>query len=341
MTTAASNPVKRLLSSFKDLGLSAAQVRHFLPEWWEDEAAEDETTFLELQILLARRLNVEIGTLQSKQPKPEFRSATRRFKTVHPEGSTQLAVASAVGYGLAQVLAAACHRKLTADSLTAEQMRAQLLEGRTSVTLDSLCTWLWERGVPVVHITHWPKQLRRPDAMCVRVGERAVVMVVRKETAPARLAYLVAHEVGHVMSGHLKADNNAVLVDDTLPVDDQDFAKDADEGAADKYALRVLGGEKLAAAAKSLKGTGSELELAVQALRVAKPQGLDAGQVILAWARASHNWPLATSALKYLMTTQVAPIVINDAARRFIDFDELSDDGREHLEQLTGISAAR
>jgi hypothetical protein len=42
-------------------------------------------------------------------------------------------------------------------------------------------------------------------------------------------------------------------------------------------------------------------------------------------------------ALKYLLTTQPAPVVINDVARRYIQVGELSPDGREHLAQLTGI----
>lgn len=335
---AAANSAKKLLSSFKELGLSAAQVKHFVPEWWTDKAAEDDTALLELQVVLARRLNVALDTLQSAQPKPQFRSATRRFKTIHPEGSTQLAVASSVGHGLAQVLAVACKAPVSDVSVSALKLRKLLLDGRQAVTLDALCAWLWEHGVPVVHITNWPKQLRRPDAMCVRVGTRPVVMVVRNETAPARLAYLVAHEAGHVMSGHLKADNNAVLVDDTLPVDDQGFAQDADERVADEYALDVLGGHDLRAAAGSLGGgRHDELQLAVAALKAAKAAKLEAGQVVLAWSRQTKNWKLGALAMKYLLTTQAAPVVINDVARAQIDASALPADAREHLKQLTGI----
>lgn len=332
------NPAKKLMSSFKELGLSAAQVKHFVPDWWSDEAAEDDTALLELQVTLARRLNVTLETLQLEQPKPEFRSATRRFKTIHPEGSTQLAVASAVGHGLALVLAAACKPEMFQEVVSAQTLRKLLLENKSAVTLDALCTWLWERGIPVVHITHWPKHLRRPDAMCVRVHTRPVVLVVRKETAPARLAYLVAHEAGHVMSGHLKSDNNAVLVDDTLPVDDQGFAEDADERVADEYALNVLGGQELRTAAASLGASRTdELQLAVAALKAGKAAKLEAGQVVLAWSRQTKNWKLGALAMKYLLTTQAAPLVINDVARSQIDARNLPPDAREHLKQLTGI----
>ena len=191
------NPAKTLLSSFKDLGMSASQVRHFVPEWWEDDAAGDEGGLLELQILLARRLNVSLASLQAGAPKPEFRAGTRRFKTVHPQGSTQLAVAAGVGHGLAQVLAAACKSQVQFEAPSPTKLREQILSKYPAVTLQGLCHWLWDHGIPVVHITNWPKQLRRPDAMCVRVGPRPAVLVVRNEVAPARLTYLVAHEAAH------------------------------------------------------------------------------------------------------------------------------------------------
>lgn len=335
---ATKNPAKALMSSFKELGLTAAQVRHFVPAWWDDEAANDENGLLELQILLARRLNVSLPTLQAPTPTPQFRDTTRRFKTVHPEGSTQLAVAAGVGHGVAQVLAAACESPASPQLMPAGELRAVLLQNNPAVTLNVLCGWLWERGVPVVHITNWPKQLRRPDAMCLRIGARPVILVVRNEAAPARLTYLVAHEMGHIMSGHLKGDSNEVLVDDTLPVDDQGFAQDDDEKVADAYAIELLGGDKLMAASKGLAPKYlDEVKLVLAALNASKGTGLDAGQVILSWARQSQEWKMAAMAMRYLMTTGAAPVVINDTAKKFINPHELSGDGLDFLNQLAGI----
>jgi hypothetical protein len=325
------------MSSFKELGLTAAQVRHFVPEWWDDDAAADEGGLLELQIVLARRLNVALESLQKAAPKPEFRATTRRFKTIHPEGSTQLAVAAGVGHGLAHVLAGACTTGSLQERLSPTDLRAHILKKYPTVTLDSLCRWLWEHGMPVVHILNWPQQLRRPDAMCVRVGACPVVLVVRKEVAPARLAYLVAHEIGHLMSGHLKADNNTVLVDDTLPVDERGFAKDEDEKIADTYAMELLGGDALRAACIKVGQQNEEVKLAVAALKVSKGTGLEAGQVILGWARLTEDWRLAGMAMRYLMTTQPAPIVVNDVAKGYIDSNTLSSDGLDHLIKLTGM----
>ena len=334
----AKNPAKTLLASFKEVGLTPAQVRHFVPQWWDDAAAADEGGLLELQILLARRLKVSLDSLLAAAPKPEFREATRRFKTVHPDGSTQLAVAAGVGQGLAHILAAACRTRIQQEMLPARALREQILGAYPAVTLQALCHWLWDNGIPVVHITNWPKQMRRPDAMCVRVGSRPVVLVVRKEIAPARLAYLVAHETAHVMSGHLRADNSAVLVDETLPVDEQSFASDEDEREADAYAMELLGGQTLRDACGSLRRKYlEEVKLAVDALGVAKGKGLDAGQVILGWARLTSEWKVAGMAMRYLMTTQAAPIVVNEFAQKYLHAEDLSADGLDHLVGLTGI----
>lgn len=333
------NPAKRLLSSFKGLGLTAAQVRRLMPEWWDDAAAEDEGGLLELQILLARRLNVAMESLQATVPKPAFRQSAQRFKTVHPEGSSQLAIAASIGHGLAQLLASAHAGAPVASSVDAATLRKELVgSARRPITLNLLCDHLWTRGRPVVHITQWPDGLRRPDAMCIRVGNRPVIMIVRKEVAPAKLAYLVAHEVGHDMCGHLRDANNAVLVDDTLPVDAQRSFFDTDEREADAYAMELLGGGALRAVCESLQGRSySELTLAVAALKACENRGLDAGQVILGWARLTEDWKLANLALRYLQTVQAAPVVINDVAADHIDASALSADGRDHLMRLTGM----
>lgn len=333
----AKNPAKSLLGSFKELGLTAAQVRHFLPAWWDDEVASDDSGLLELQMLLARRLNVSLDSLQASAPKPVFRAATRRFKTAHPDGSTQLAVAAGVGHGLAQLLAACCPTKVFPQPLGASVLRASILNKHPTVTLEAICLWLWDHGVPVVHIQNWPKQLRRPDAMCVRVNERPVVLAVRNDSTLARLTYLVAHEVGHIMLGHLRAEDNAVLVDDTLPVDEGSTSKDADEKAADAFAMELLGGEALRAASRRLGPHAQELKLAAAASTAGRGTGLDAGQIVLGWARLHGDWKLAAKAMWYLTTTQAAPVVVNDVAKRYIDTDAVSVDAQEHLEQLTGM----
>lgn len=334
----ASNPALRLLKSFKELGLTPAQVRRLMPEWWDDEAAEDEGGLLELQILLARRLNVSLASMQAQVPLPAFQETTQRFKTAHPEGSSQLAVAAGIGHGLAQLLASTVAVPLKAGDVDALALRQDLMATASMVTLEGLCKWMWAHGLPVVHVTGWPDKLRRPDAMCVRVGERPVTMVVRKEVHPPKLAYLVAHELGHIMSGHLRAVNNAVLVDDTLPIDAQRSLSDDDEREADGFAMNVLGGETLLKTCRSLMGRSySELTLAVAAIQAAKPHGLDAGQVILGWGRLSEDWKMANMALRYLLNTQPAPEVINSVAKANIDPSALSADGRDHLERLTAM----
>lgn len=334
----ATNPARKLFSSFKALGLSAPQVRSLMPDWWDDEAATDEGALLELQILLTRRLNVSLVSLQSQKPQPAFRSTTQRFKTVHPDGSSQLAVAASIGHGLAQLLASLCASTPLRQPVDADTLRKELLKNNEAVTLDALCEWLWSAGIPVVHVTGWPDGLRRPDAMCVRASGRPVVMVVRKESALAKLAYLIAHEAGHVMSGHLSSDENAVLVDDTLPVDNQRSFFDQDEKQADAYAMTLLGGNALFASSKKLVGpVYSEMSLAAAALGEAHKVKLDAGQVILSWARLTEDWKLANLALRFLKTTEIAPIVINDVAKHYMHHEILPNDGMDHIFKLTGM----
>lgn len=335
---------KRLIGSFRDIGVTAAQVRRLLPEWWEDEAADDPGGLLELQMLLARRLNVSIDSLQAATPAPQFHGGIRRFKTIHPEGSDQLMVASALGVAIARLVLSATD--VSFDALgTVASIRKHLIADGHAVTLDRLCSHLWAHGVPVVHMTGWPQGLRRPDAMCMQIEGRPVILIVRKESAAAKLTYLVAHELGHLLAGHLaKAASSAqdeVLVDDALPVGEDDAVSDREEKAADALALDLLGGKTLNAASEAIPTSlTAPLDIVVAALKAVKGRPLDAGQAILGWGRITTNWKAANGALRYLMTTDVAPVVINDIAAGRVELSSLSADNREHLAQITGLGAS-
>lgn len=140
------------------------------------------------------------------------------------------------------------------------------------------------------------------------------------------------------MSGHLSSDENAVLVDDTLPVDSQRSFFDQDEKQADAYAMTLLGGSTLFASSRRLVGPAySEMSLAAAALAEARKTSLDAGQVILNWARLTEGWKLANMALSFLKTTEIAPIVINDVAKRHMRHENLPNDGLDHIFKLTGM----
>jgi hypothetical protein len=337
----ASNPAKALLASLKPLGVSAAQARQLLPEWWDDEAATTEGGLLELKMLLARRLGVSFTSLLSFPSQLELGLAPTRFKTVHPEGSTQLRVAAGIGQSLARIVAAASPPWEQSRKRAAAAVREQVLTNSRAVDLQTLCQWCWSTGLPVVHLRAWPKGLRRPDAMCALIDGRAVILVVRAEKAPARLAYLVAHELGHIALGHLQENKGTVLVDEALAVDKQASVSDPDERAADDYAIELLGGNQLRSAAAALaKSPDSPLELVAAAMDIAQRAKLDAGQVLLTWGRNSGEWAQVNAALRYLMDSDAAPEVINALAMRSLRMELLGSDDVEHLSRLTTLPSS-
>ena len=333
---ATTTTAKRLLSSLKALGITAAQVRSLLPDWWVDDVAESEDGLLELQLVLARRLSLSLTSLQALGGTPSFQASAHRFKTVHPEGSSQLAVSAAMGTGLARLVVSASSGHTPLVPLQAAALRDSILKDAGSVGLEQLVYWSWRIGMPLVHVTGWPKGLRRPDAMCLRVENRPVILIVRNEVTPAKLAYLVAHEIGHIASGHLRADGNSVLVDEALPVNSEQSASDEDEVEADAFAGVLLGEKEASGIVKAIgPSVSSELKLASQASLACRGKSVNPGQVILAWGRTYKDWKTTNMALKYLQTTQPAPRLINDIAKEFLDFSALTGDGLDHLRKLT------
>lgn len=337
---ATTTKAKRLLSSFKALEITAAQVRSLLPDWWVDEVAESEDGLLELQLVLARRLSLSLSSLQVPDGIPSFQASSHRFKTVHPEGSSQLAVSAAMGTGLARLVVSASGELSPAPPVHAAALRQSILANAASVGLEQLVYWSWHVGMPIVHVTGWPKGLRRPDAMCLRVENRPVILIVRNEVSPAKLAYLVAHEIGHIASGHLRADGNSVLVDEALPVNSKQSASDEDEVEADAFAGVLLGANETTGIVKAIgPSISSELKLASQASLACRGKSVNPGQVILAWGRTYKDWKMTNLALKYLQTTQPASRLINDIAKEFLDFSALTGDGLDHLRKLTDMES--
>ena len=130
--------------------------------------------------------------------------------------------------------------------------------------------------------------------MAAIVDGRPIIVLAHDLDAPARLAFLVAHEVAHIVNGDCSPDRP--VVDDEEEIPDQSSI----ERLADDFAAAVLtGGAQVPAIEAS-----QYKELAIKAAEVEKKLGVDASSVVWAWARKSGNYALATMAAQALYCTK-------------------------------------
>jgi hypothetical protein len=111
------------------------------------------------------------------------------------------------------------------------QIRAEAVDNSGRVTLPSLLTWMWNRGIPVV-----PLLGRGGFSAAVWCLEEEPI-VVMKEARDLAVYWLfdLAHELGHISLGHVTEE---AVVDIEAP--EIHSSDDSEESAASSFALDLL-----------------------------------------------------------------------------------------------------
>jgi hypothetical protein len=175
----------------------------------------------------------------------------------------------------------------------AGEVRAAILRRHPQVDLDSLLEFAWEAGVPVIQIEHVQVGAKRFDGMAAYVEGRPVVVLASGRDGPPWLAFHLAHELGHILLGHVRPESAAV-VDGSLS---SKTGTSRHEREADRFACEVLAGSEQPSIA-DLRVDAARL--AAIAAGAGPRQGVDPGVFVLIYAKSNDRWPVAQLALKYL-----------------------------------------
>ncbi|MFX9185041.1 ImmA/IrrE family metallo-endopeptidase, partial [Acinetobacter baumannii] len=85
------------------------------------------------------------------------------------------------------------------------------------------------------HLTRLPKPGKKITGLATFIADRPIIVLCSGRDSPAWLAFHLAHELGHLMCGHVKV-GGAPLVD----VDLSDTDDGRHEREADRYAFQLL-----------------------------------------------------------------------------------------------------
>src|SRR5690606_17566942 len=113
------------------------------------------------------------------------------------------------------------------------------------------------------------------------VGDRPVIVIAKKKSSRAWLSFILAHEIGHIVLGHVSAGSS--IVDISLQEASTyaaESAQDAQEADADAFALDLMGGQAVANVIAAWRDDLSPVELAVQARQAGQQLGIEAGHLI-------------------------------------------------------------
>ncbi len=263
-----------------------------LPDWWDEACVHDPSVMPDLDVRVARFLSLPLATVRDGRttlaPALEPGAQLRRVRNVDrdrlaPAIHTAMQIGSAVNRNLRGALGPAAP-----PPTNGRQWREAIRRDQSTVALEDILRDLWGRGIPVVPIDLLPSPSFQGAAFVL--DERPIIVLGHKLDEPGRVAFLAAHEAGHIAAGDCQPEHPVI--------DEEDEVNDISEmeQRADRFATDVLVGEQ---AMPDLAATHFK-ELAKKAIALEKTRGIDASMIIFSWAAKTGEYGQASLAAKAL-----------------------------------------
>ena len=253
-----------------------------------------------------------------------------KYKKAKGVTDDDVSLATHYALGVARAVAAAMTDGPAAAAVPSpEEWRKALLalSDKPWVCLCHILKAAWELGIPVIHLKNLPAGAKKPDALTTMVGERPVIVVLNARKSPSWIAFIVAHELGHVHHKHLKP--GQTLVDEKI----DKTSDEKDEGDANDFASLLLTGHR-DLGLNSTRSMGIP-QLATAAATFGKSYRIAPGVAALNYGFTTGEWPLAIGALGQLESGEDAAKDLSKAMKVHLDMDALSEDTREWITRAT------
>ena len=289
------NPMKPLLRRLAAAGYKTAFVRRkVLPEWWEDDIAQNPAGYQQAVTLLSRNLSLDARSLQEEGGEIRRRALKHpKYKLKPTDTPEQVQAAACIAFRAAQLACRAMPEPPANPAASAIEIRSALLgNGPACIGFEALLDYCWRSGIPVLHVSAFPAGAHRPDALAAMVDGRHAIVLCKQTRYPAWLLFHLAHELGHIALGHLQGGD--ILVDEEVKGD-----TDAEEAEANTFAVELLTGHKT----RSYNyGSVNAAQLANIVQAVGCDTEVSPGFIALGHARATGNWATANAALRIIRT---------------------------------------
>lgn len=328
---------KSLYKTVAGLGLKPAQVRQLLPAWWAPEIEKAADGLAELALHLSRRLSIDHAALLEGRLVPKGAVTKLAFKHRANADPTTLAASSFIASSLSQALVAAMttpYQPMPADATALRQLAS---ERYGSLSFDALLGVCWSHGIPVIPLPRLPVGVRKMDGAALLVGERPVIVIAKKKSSRAWLSFILAHEIGHIVLGHVRPGSSIVDISlQEASTYSAESSQDGQEAEADAFALELMGGRAVADEIAAWRDDASPVEIAVQARQGGQRLRIEAGHLILRHAFVTRRWPEAITALRFLSEDVDPEAALIGHLSQHIELDRVAEDLQDLVAQVTG-----
>jgi hypothetical protein len=322
--------VRSLYARLEQAGLDRKFIREtLLPDWWDDAIAEHPTGYAEARLRIARALGLSLRQLDSEDPLGEMLGETRlRCKTRRGTEPYSIRWTIALAHSAAELASRATPTPYQPLPEIAHQIRDAILQDQPWVSLGNLLAYCWNHGVPVIPLRHKPRKSKKIDGLVVRVGERPVIVLACGYRYSARLLFIVAHELGHWLSGHLS--DEPIFAEEFIARE----AENHEEAEANWFAVELLTGkpDKAYWAPRSLTAA----QLAEGARMAGRRDKVDPGVVALNYAWNQGTWEVGMGALKILEPEPKGMLLLQQRMLESLEWSRLHEEDAQLLLRLTG-----
>lgn len=297
-----------------------------LPDWWEPSCDDDPSLVPDLEIRVARFLGAPLEVVRDPNAvlsAPTYAGA--QLRRVRDLARDRLASAIHAALQIAGAVVRNMENvPLRLPPTDAMAWRNQIARKGAILQLGDVLADLWARGVPVIQVATLPTP--GFQGLVAFVEGRPVVVIGHDIDEPSRLAFVIAHEIAHVVLGDCSAEH-PVVDEDEIVADDH-----AVEQRADAYANALLTGD---VEAPPLNPRDFK-ELALKAAEQEKQYGIDASSIIWSWARRTLDYQLATMATKALYRNKGGKRLARENFDAHVNVVDAPDSDRALLRCLNG-----
>ena len=323
----------QLYSRLGSVGFPRKYLREIiLPDWWDDEIAHNPAGYAEGLMILSRNLGLDLASMQNEAVPIGLRNlGPCKFKKGPTTSEDELVLACALATRAVELISPAVPEPRNPLPTSASAIRQGILgTGARWVGLANLVDYCWSVGVPVLHISPFPPGAKKMEGLASASNGHYAVVLSKNAKHSAWLLFILSHELGHIVQGHVSMDG--VLVDELV----DRSSRDNEEKAANAFALELLTGT----ADLRVLPMGPRLSaraLARAALDVGVHEQIDPGHIVLncAYQMGGDFFALANAALKSLEPHADAMALIQSRMIAFLDKTKLPHDTYDFILRVT------
>lgn len=326
------NSYKRLRAA----GFSKPFVRAVLPEWWSDEILRSGSGMVEFAGLVRQRLGIASRFDDDGLLDVDLNLSTAKLKQRKNTSEEKVKVTVSLAAAMSKVALRNIDDVVDLKSPSSpDAIRQSILDqGYEYVSLESLIKYCWSIGIPVLRLANTPGGSQKAFGYAVAIDGRFAIVVGLNDPRPARIAFVIAHELGHISLRHIS--DGTILADEVLSSIDESLEesdlRDQEEYQADEFALHLLRGlDNDIELDVSILSSASELALA--AMERSIKSNIDPGHIILSHAHRTRDWSTASLAHRFLPADLDSVEVLSKHYQMYLE-PMLNSDVRRYLNTL-------